>query len=348
MPADPPELARLDAADVKAEALRVGFDRAGIARAERLAAADRLREWLAAGRHGSMEWMADQPERREDVRRELPWAKSVVCVALSYAPSLPEPPHPAGAGRVARYARGADYHAVMNGKLDRLADFMKARGARTWRWADTGPLMEKAWAEAAGVGWVGKNTNLIHERAGSWLVLGEVVTDAELEPDPPAEDRCGSCTRCLEACPTQAFTAAWELDARRCISYLTIEHRGGIEPELRAKMGDWVFGCDVCQEVCPWNSGAPAGRDSGLAARHAAAAPDPAEWLRLTREDRLGVVRGTAMRRARVEMMRRNAAVALGNIGDPAALPALREAADDPDPLVAEHARWSIGRLASR
>lgn len=338
---------RPTAADIKAEALRLGFDRVGIARARALPAGGDLRRWLADGRHGTMGYMAKDPEARADPAAAIPGAASVISLAISYAGAGPAP---AGSGQVARYARGADYHDVFRRRLQALREFIQraAPGAIAWWDADTGPVMEKPWAQEAGIGWIGKNTNVIHEHAGSWLLLGEIVTDLELDADPPAMDHCGSCTRCLEACPTGALTAAGEIDARLCISYLTIEHRGPIDEPLRAKMGTWVFGCDVCQEVCPWNGEAPAGREPAFAARPGLGAPDLVAWLRMSAPEYREVTRGTAVRRAKHFMLRRNAAIALGNLGDPAARPALEEAARDGDPLVAEHARWALGRLEKR
>jgi epoxyqueuosine reductase len=253
-----------------------------------------------------------------------------------------------GHGRVSRYAWGVDYHDVMLGKLHRLAEWIGGHvGQRlTYRaYADTGPLLERELAQRAGLGWAGKNTSIIHPKMGSYFFLSELLLDLELEPDAPfTNDRCGSCTACLDACPTGAFVAARTLDARRCISYLTIEHRGALPEETRPLIGDWVFGCDVCQEVCPWNRrfGRP-GRENAFRPRHATL--DLVNMLALSEDAFRSRFRETPLWRARRAGLLRNAAVVLGNLGDPTSIPALRHALSDPQPLVAEHAAWALSRL---
>ncbi|MGC9336426.1 MAG: tRNA epoxyqueuosine(34) reductase QueG, partial [Anaerolineae bacterium] len=252
-------------------------------------------------------------------------------------------------GRVSRYAWGTDYHDVILRKMHQLAQWISEQLGRrlTYRtYVDTGPLLERELAQQAGLGWIGKNANLIHPKLGSYFFLGELLTDLELEPDAPfSDERCGSCTACLDACPTGALTAPHTLDARRCISYLTIEHRGAIPEETRPLIGDWVFGCDVCQEVCPWNRRfAHPGRRPAFRAVHDTL--DLVEMLKLDEDAFRSRFRETPLWRARRAGLARNAAVVLGNLGDPRAIPALEHALSDADPLVAEHALWALSRLA--
>lgn len=336
-------------ARVKEQARRVGFDVVGVTRPAVSAYADTYADWLARGYHAGMDYMArpDTVEKRADLRRVMPEARSIVVVGLNYYPG--DFPRRQGLrGRVSRYAWGADYHDVMWGMLDQLAariaeDVGHAVAHR--RYVDTGPLLERELAQRAGLGWAGKNTCLIHPQRGSYLFLGELLLDLDLTPDPDfAADRCGRCTACLDACPTGALVAPRTLDARRCISYLTIEHRDAIPEPLRPLIGDWIFGCDICQQVCPWNrrfarvSAAPA-----FSAEHATL--DPIALLSLDDEAFRARFRHTPIWRAKRAGLLRNAAVVLGNLGDPAAIPALEQALSDPDPLVVEHAAWALDRL---
>ncbi|MEK7468866.1 MAG: tRNA epoxyqueuosine(34) reductase QueG [Planctomycetota bacterium] len=339
----------MNATELKSEAARLGFERCGIARAQRLADGENLRAFLGEGRQGTMEWLAADAERRADVTVGFPWARSVVVAALSYKPATEEA-QPAGTGRVARYARGDDYHKVLRKKLRVLRDALVASspGSHAVAVVDTSAIMEKPWAREAGVAWIGKHTNALDPGLGSYFSLGVVLTSLELEPDAPAPDHCGSCTRCLEACPTQALTAPYQIDATRCISYLTIEHAGPVDPALRKGIGDWVFGCDLCQEACPWNREAPATREPGFAARPSLAAPLLADWLRMTEAAWTTLTRGTALRRSKRSMLRRNAAIAIGNSGDPGAAALLEEAAADADPVVAGAARDAANSLKAR
>jgi epoxyqueuosine reductase len=249
---------------------------------------------------------------------------------------------------VARYAQGADYHDVLRQRLNQLLAWVQTEcpGCQGRGVVDTAPLLERDFARRAGLGWFGKNTMLLHKRLGSYFFLGALLLDLELRPDPPYEtSHCGTCTACLEACPTQAFPEPGVLDARRCISYLTIELRGPVPPELREPLGDWLFGCDVCQEVCPWNRKAPPGTEPALQPRPDLVALDPAELLGLSEEAFRRRFRGTALTRAKRRGLLRNAALVLGNCGDPAALPALQRALQDPEPLVREAARWAIRQI---
>jgi epoxyqueuosine reductase len=296
------------AMSVKQKTRELGFDLVGIARANPSAYRDYFRGWLDGGQAGSMGYLAQRFEERTDPAIYLPGAASVICVGINYYVPLEETE--ANRGRVARYALGQDYHEILRSRLHALADWLREiePDARTRCSVDTAPVMEKELAARAGIGWVGKNTCVINERIGSWIFLGEVLTTMELAADEAAVDRCGSCRRCIEACPTQAITEPYRLDARRCISYLTIEHRGEIEPELASKMGQWMYGCDVCQDVCPWNRAPPAATDPGLQPRLASGTLDPAQVLGWTDEDYRRELRGSAMKRVKLPMLKRNAA----------------------------------------
>jgi epoxyqueuosine reductase len=341
---------------VRAMGRALGFDAVGIAPAEPPPHAGFLGEWLARGYAGEMAWLARRAAEREDPRRVLPGARSVVAAALVYDPGAPAPGETdAGAtGRVARYAGGADYHDVLRERLRALEDEIAALapGARTRSYVDTGPVLERPLAARAGLGWIGKNTLLIHPALGSYLFLGVVLTDLALASDAPEPDHCGSCRACLDACPTDAFPAPYVLDASRCLSYTTIELRGAIPEPLRAPQASWVFGCDVCQEVCPWNLRAKrrvpadeAGLRAALAPREAWRTPPLTRLLALGEEEFRALAGGTAVTRTRWRGLVRNALVAAGNSGDRALIPAVRRHAEGPDALLAEHARWALSRL---
>ena len=337
-----------DAERVRGLARQAGFDVAGLARVEAVPAeAGRLLEWLAAGKHGDMGYLARDPARRSDPARVLPGARTVLSVGLNYWPGELETP-PERAGRVAKYALGRDYHKVFETRLKRLErDLSRAfSGMRSRRAVDHGPVLEKLWAERAGLGWRGKHTNLVSREYGSWLLLGELILDRTFLPDAAEPDHCGTCTRCITACPTGAITAPYQLDARLCISYLTIEHRGPIPEPLRPLLGDRVFGCDYCLDVCPWNRFARTAREADFRPRPGSLAPDLMELLALTEETFLERFAGTPVMRAKREGLARNAAVALGNIGGPECVPALNAALDDPSPVVREHAAWALSRSA--
>ncbi|WCJ60533.1 tRNA epoxyqueuosine(34) reductase QueG [Fontisphaera persica] len=307
----------------------------------------RLRQWLQAGFHGEMQWMARSLPKREDLQAILSEVRSVVCVAAAY-PAPPAPP-PAGAGFVARYARGADYHQILGGKLAELAALLNREGGagtRSLWYVDTGPILERALAQRAGIGFIGKHSQLINRHHGNWLLLGEILTTVALPPDTPERNRCGTCTRCLAACPTRAITAPFTLDARRCISYLTIELKGAIPEELRPLIGTRIFGCDDCLEVCPWNRFA--GEASPLLqrwGRQDLQAPDLLELLQLDEAGFRQRFQGTPLQRSKRRGLLRNVCVALGNLGRTEALPFLEKAVQDPEPLIAEHARWAIKRI---
>jgi epoxyqueuosine reductase len=345
---------------VKEVALALGFDRVGVAPAEPAPHAEFVREWLARGHAGEMAWLARRVEDRIDPRRALEGARSAVVVGLLYEPRPASEPASGdeARGSVSRYAGGEDYHQVVGERLAALGAALEAvAGAPVrWRaWVDTGPVLERALAARAGLGWIGKNTCLIDPRLGSYLFLGVLLCDLPLAPDAPEPDHCGTCRACLDACPTDAFPAPWVLDARRCISYTTIELRGAIDEPLRARHGDRLFGCDACQEVCPWNQrrlrpqlGDPAGLRARLAPRPEWRQPALAWLLSLSEEAWRAATRGTAIRRAKWRGLVRNALVAAGNAGDRALIPLVRTHAEGGDPLLAEHARWALARLERR
>jgi epoxyqueuosine reductase len=346
---------------LKEQARALGFELAGIAPATAADGFDRLRAWLAEGCAGEMTYMHRHAEARRDPRSILPEVRSVVMVGMNYCPAStaeaarqpeagPGGP-PALTGTVARYARGADYHDVLRERLNALLAWVRREvpGCRGRGVVDTAPLLERDFARRAGLGWFGKNTMLLNKRLGSYFFLGALLLDVALTPDPPqVAAHCGTCTACLNACPTDAFPAPGQLDARRCISYLTIELKGSVPEELRPGVGDWLFGCDVCQEVCPWNRKAPPGREPALAPRPDLEAVDLLELLSLSDEEFRQRFRGTALMRSKRRGLLRNAAIVLGNRGDARALPALRKALGDPEPLIREAAAWAIARVESR
>lgn len=294
---------------VKARAMDIGFTKVGIARAEDLdVEGARLREWLSRGYHASMGWMKSNADRRVDPRAVLAGARSVVAVALNYYTGVRHRKHDA-IGKVSRYAWGDDYHEIVGEKLGALATWMEAEfpGEKTRTYVDTGPVMDKAWAARAGIGWEGKHTNVITTEVGSWVFLGEVITTLNLPPDEPAVDRCGTCTLCLEACPTHAILAPYLLDSNRCISYLTIEHRGDFSDSTPGPFENWVYGCDICQDVCPWNIRfSRETPEQRFAFRGDNAAPQLDEWERMSEEDFARRFKGSPVKRAKHAGLVRN------------------------------------------
>ena len=300
------------AALIKQHAKGLGFELVGIADASPARYRQYFRDWLDSGQAGSMDYLSRRFDERTDPATYLPGARSVVCVAMNYHVPL-EPPPTGPRGRVARYALGDDYHEHIKRKLYELADWFRAAApdAQTRCGVDTAPIMEKELAARAGVGWIGKNTCLINEAVGSWLLLGEVITTIDLPIDDPATDRCGTCRRCIDACPTQAITAPYQLDARKCISYLTIEHRGEIDPDLKTQISDWLYGCDICQDVCPWNARAAVTLNPALQPRFTSGSLDVDDVLNWT--DR-SVLRHSAMKRVKLPVLQRNARIVYDNI----------------------------------
>ncbi len=345
--------------NIKRLAAEAGFDLAGIAGVADTAEHRFFPGWIADGRAGEMKYLEARNERGELKRASLanaaPWARSVVVCALNYNSGQPYSTHTdkTTQGWISRYAWSQrDYHEVVLGKLRaleagllRMCEAQKIPAPRTWCYVDTGPVIERIFAQYAGIGWIGKNTCILNEHLGSWLFLAIMLTTLELTPDLPPPDRCGSCTRCLDACPTSAFPAPYQLDATRCISYLTIEKRGGIPEDLRSDMGRQVFGCDICQDVCPWNREAPLTKAPELQSRAELVNPDLGWLAGLSLEEFREVFRGSPVKRARFTGLRRNVAIALGNSGEERFLPVLEELSRDEDGMVAEHARWALRRL---
>ncbi len=335
----------LDSAFAKSAALAAGFHKAGVARAEPLdpRPLDRV---LERGFEADMAWLRRTREARLDPSRLLPGARSVLALALAHHPGEASPPPP-GTAQVARYARGRDYHAVMKRRLADLSARLRGRDpeVRLVATADIAPVMEKAWAERAGIGWIGKNGCLLTEALGSWVLLATVILDRELEPDPPHPERCGDCAACLPACPTGAIPEPGVVDARRCLSFHTIERRGPIPDEVAQGAAGWGFGCDACQTVCPWNRGRAPTCDADLMPRRGQSAFDLPAMLALTLEQYRRRFWGTALARARYQGLVRNALLAAGHSGDRGLLPAVRARLGDDDEGVRRAAAFALGRL---
>lgn len=336
---------------LKDEAARLGFAACGIAPADddpQLGA--RLEQWLGDGHHGSMEWMETRLHHRRGPQSLWPQARSVIALGMSYAP--PHDPRALAAhgdhGRISVYAQGSDYHDVVKRNLKALARWLvgQAPGEEVKVFVDTAPVMEKPLGQMAGIGWQGKHTNLVSRTHGSWLFLGAIYTTIEFAPDAPHADRCGSCTACQTACPTDAFPAPYQLDARRCISYLTIEHKGPVAVELRAAMGNRIYGCDDCLAACPWNSfAASAQANRAFLPRAELTTPRLADLLALDDAAFRKVFSGSPIKRIGRDRMVRNCLYAAGNSGDAALLPLVEALRDDADPAVADAAVWALERL---
>ncbi len=359
---------------VESRALAAGFDLAGIADVPEQASAEaasidrRYAEWVEAGRAGEMEYLKREDAAGEllrgDLRRAMPWAQSVIVCALNYNAEAPRSvdPAPSTAGWIARYAwsgrgeaeGGSDYHDVLLPRLQVVERELKERfgeSCETRCYVDTGPIVERGYAERAGVGWIGKNTCVLNQEQGSWLLLGVIVTSLALKKEAwsvPAADRCGSCTRCLDACPTDALIAPRQMDAARCIAYLTIEKKGSIAEDLREGMGRQVFGCDICQDVCPWNRRAPIGTSGALPARGELVNPALGWLASMDGPSFNRWFRGSPLERTRRKRVRRNVAIAMGNSGEPEFLPVLKQWALEDDAVLAEAAAWAIDRLENR
>jgi epoxyqueuosine reductase len=367
---------------IKQCALHAGFDLCGVAPVADFGELRVFPDWIADGKHGQMKYMEacdDAGElKRASLARVAPWARSVVVCAVNYNTNHPysTETHDADQGWISRYAWGdEDYHDAVLRRLQQMEIELRALSEAIAEplelrsYVDTGPLIERVYAKYAGIGWIGKNTCIINQRMGSWLFLGVILTSFDFPPSEPAEDdvsevdredklegnyltadlpapdRCGTCTRCITACPTQAITAPYELDARLCISYLTIEKRGEIPVELRSGMGRHVFGCDICQDVCPWNRKAPITSAAEFEAREGLVNPS-LEWLaEMEPEEFREVFRGSPVKRAKLSGLRRNTVIAMGNSGDKKFKLALKKLGEDPDPVVAEHARWALTKI---
>ncbi len=341
--------------DLKAQlvsfARQIGFDSCRIAACTEPAHASEFRKWLRDGAHGEMHYMQRGEEKRCDPQKVLPGARSIVVLALNYFQGEQvrrSPRHVGATGRIARYAWGEDYHDVIEARLSKIDQFLRGFGGQQKCYVDTGPVLERDHAAQAGIGWHGKNTMLIDERLGTWFFLAELLTTLELPADEPVADHCGTCERCITACPTGAITAPHRLDARRCISYLTIELKGSIPLELRALIGDRIFGCDDCLDVCPWNRFAQVSHQTAFSARQSTTGMSLREYLELSEVEFGAVFKNSPIKRIKRRGFLRNVCVALGNTGDVSDLPALERAAADPEPLIAEHALWAIEQIRAR
>jgi epoxyqueuosine reductase len=348
---------------IKDLARSAGFDLCGVAPVRGFSELDCFPAWIADGNHGEMHYMESRDEggelKRSSLQSVAPWARSVIVCAANYNTSEPYSTQAADSSRgwISRYAWSReDYHDFVLRALRKLesgirtlmeeSSHSRAESGDSLRsYVDTGPIIERVFAKHAGIGWIGKNTCIINQKLGSWLFLGVILSSMELEPGLPAPDRCGSCTRCIDACPTEAIVAPGKLDARLCVSYLTIEKRGQLPEHLRTGIGRHVFGCDICQDVCPWNRKSPAATVDEFRPREGLVNPD-LEWLATMQpEEFRSVFRNSPIRRTKLSGLRRNAVVAMGNSGDPKFLNTLRVLSEDADGVVAEHARWALARL---
>ncbi len=338
----------MNAQDIKNFAATLGFTLSGIAPIEPTRESDFYAEWLDRGYAGEMHYLERQRAARMDPQSVLPGARSVIVCAVNYNTNHVRTSFDSLRAWVSRYAWGKDYHKTLQKKLRELARWIEANGGASTRcYVDTGPLTERVFAKYAGIGWFGKNTCIINQGVGSWLFLGCVLTDAELQPDLPPPDRCGSCTRCLDACPTDAFVAPYVLDSRKCISYATIELRGAIPEETRDGLGHHLFGCDICQDVCPWNRRAPASNDPAFLPQSGLFWPALETLLDFSHEEWTSQIRGTSLKRARVKGLLRNLMIVAGNSGLRSLVPKLRRYLDHEDEHVRSHAAWALKKLAN-
>lgn len=326
-------------------ALALGFGQCRVAAAKPPRYGGAFSDWLANGSHGTMEWLQRGEEKRLNPALVLPDVKSVVVLATNY---FQGPERPARRGRIARYAWGADYHDIIQPRLEALDAFLSANGGKQKIYTDTGPVLERDFGAEAGIGWAGKSTMLLNRELGTWFFLSVILTTLEIEPDPPQRNRCGNCTRCIDACPTHAITAPHRLDARKCISYQTIENKGPIPEEMRPLIGDRIYGCDDCLDACPWNRFAQASREIAFSARATTDSADLREYISWDDNQFRAAFRGSPIKRIKRRGFLRNVCVVLGNIGTSEDLPALETAAADREPLIAEHAAWAIRQIRSR
>jgi epoxyqueuosine reductase len=340
---------------IKEAAGRAGFDVSGVASVEEFPELAHFSEWVAAGRAGEMKYLESRDDsgqlRRASLKSVFPWARNVIVCAINYNTAHPYSTEVSDRERgwISRYAWSReDYHDAVLRRLREVETALKegCAGVETRAYVDTGPIVERVYAKYAGVGWQGKNTCLINQKVGSWLFLGVIVTSLEMTPDLPVPDRCGSCTRCIDACPTHAIVAPYELDSNKCISYLTIEKRGSIPEEMRAGMGNHVFGCDICQDVCPWNRKAPATDRPEFQPREGLVNPALAWLAEISEAEFQDKFRGSPIKRTKRSGLRRNALIAIGNGGDKDLIPVADRAVHDSDPAVSEAARWAKTRLS--
>ncbi len=343
---------------------QLGFDSCRVALCDPPPHVDEFQAWLENGAHGEMQYMARGEEKRRDPQQILPGAKSIIVLALNYfqgeqtgigfqlMPHRQDADATADAmparGRIARYAWGDDYHAVIEAKLKKIDEFLRESGGAQKCYVDTGPILERDHAAHAGIGWHGKSTMLVDEKLGTWFFIAEILTTIQLPPDEPVRERCGTCERCINACPTGAITAPHKLDARRCISYLTIELKGAIPMDLRPLIGDRIFGCDDCLDACPWNRFAKTSRESAFTAQQSTTGFALRDYLRLTDAEFRALFRNSPIKRIKRRGFLRNVCVALGNVGTRDDLAALERSTTDPEPLIAEHAQWAVGQIRAR
>ncbi len=332
-------------ANVKFVAQQLGFDDCRIAPATRAPHADRYLDWVQAGHAGDMHWLERNTQRRCDPRHILPHCRSVISLALNYLPSHGQA-HPDY--RIARYSWNDDYHHLIEDRLKDLDHALQDMGGTQRYYVDTGPILERDFATASGLGWNGKSTVQIHRKLGTWFFLAELLTTLELTPDTPSPDHCGKCTACISACPTKAITGPREMNATRCISYLTIEHKGSIPLEFRRAIGDRIYGCDDCLDACPWNRFAKISRETSFHARPEIFTHSLTDFLNLSEEDFRRLFAKSPIKRIKHERFIRNICIALGNTGTPEHLPSLRKHAQGPSPLIAEHAKWAISEIQAR
>jgi epoxyqueuosine reductase len=340
---------------IKGCAHALGFDDCRITTAQEPGSASHFQKWLAKQWHGEMAYLARNAHKRIEPEKVLPQARSIITLAVSYegrvASGVTFNTRHSTLGTIARYARFTDYHNIIGERLKLLTDFVNQLGGEHTRslwYVDTGPFLERDLAQRAGLGFIGKHTNVISRKLGNWIFLSEIITTLELEPDEPETNRCGTCSRCIAACPTEAIRAPFQLDARRCISYLTIELKGSIPVEMRPLIGNRIYGCDDCLAVCPWNRFAREGQMMKAHAQDGLATPDLIELLSLDEAGFKNRFAGTPMLRTKRRGLLRNVCVALGNEGEEAALPALEKAAEDAEPLIAEHAQWAVEEMRNR
>jgi len=335
--------------DVKTQLLaktrELGFSECRIARAGPASHADLYQQWIAEGKHGDMAWMARNMEKRSDPRLVQEGAKSVIVLALNY--------HQINdcvtqEYRIARYSLNLDYHDVITPKLKTLDEWLTLKGGMQRYYTDTGPVLERNWASASGLGWGGKSTMQVHRKLGTWFFLAELISTLDFEPDIPSKDSCGKCNRCIVACPTQAITGSRQLDARRCVSYLTIENKGSIPEEFRRAIGNRIYGCDDCLVACPWNKFAEASQEVAFHARESIFSHTLRDFLSLTDDSFRQVFAKNPIKRIKRPAFIRNVCVALGNVGKPEDLPSLEALGNDPHPLIAEHARWAVAEIRQR
>jgi epoxyqueuosine reductase len=344
-------MTQLSPDDVRALAAEAGFDICGIAPVDAFPELDFLKEWIERGYHGEMQYLARNAGRRADVRAVVPSARSVIMLGTVYNTPQPYSTDAVQPGKadIARYAWGDDYHTLLEARMQRLIDALRrVAGEFEHRaYVDTGPVQERIYAKYAGLGWIGKNTCLINRDLGSWLFLSAIICDLPLPTDSPVLDHCGRCTLCIDACPTGAIVAPYQLDARRCLSYLTIEIKGEIPVEHRDAMGTHAYGCDICQDVCPWNRKAAVSHDAAWQPRAGLEAPRLLDLWRRSDEELRALLKGSAIKRAGVRRLRRNVAVAMGNSNDPDAVEALEGSTEETvaDPLVREHIAWAVAKL---